>query len=73
MRGVEPAPGNPPNPGCPRSGLWFNVGLVKLPFRLWFCAMLGLAPGPAHAAELTWLTDLPRAQAQAKAEKKMHK
>lgn len=38
----------------------------------WLClgVILGLTAWPAQAAELTWLTDLPKAQAQANAEKK---
>jgi protein disulfide-isomerase len=37
---------------------------------LWLCVSFGLERGAARAAELTWLTDLPKAQAQANAEKK---
>ena len=35
------------------------------------CLTLGLALLGASAAESSWLTDLPKAQAQAKAEKKL--
>jgi phage shock protein E len=38
---------------------------------LTFAAMASLITAAACAAELTWLTDLPKAQAQAKAEKKL--
>ncbi len=37
---------------------------------IWLCAILGLAGDIVHAADLPWLTDLSKAQAQAKAEKK---
>ena len=39
--------------------------------KLVLCLTLGLALLSARAAESAWLTDLPKAQAQAKAENKM--
>ena len=39
--------------------------------KLVFTLLLGTALLRAGAAELSWSTDLPKAQAQAKAEKKM--
>ena len=44
-----------------------KVSMRKLVFTL----LLGTALLRAGAAELAWSTDLPKAQAQAKAEKKM--
>jgi hypothetical protein len=43
---------------------------MKKLFFSW-CGVLGLALLSAHAAEPVWLTDLPKAQALAKAEKKL--
>ncbi len=39
--------------------------------KLVLCLTLGLTLLAAKAAESAWLTDLPKAQAQAKAEKKL--
>ena len=39
--------------------------------KLAFCLTLGLTLLAARAAESSWLTDLPKAQAQAKAENKL--
>lgn len=39
--------------------------------KLWCCLVIGLAALQVGAAELAWLTDLAKAQAQAKEEKKM--
>ncbi len=43
---------------------------MKKPFFFW-CGVLALALLSAQAADPVWLTDLPKAQAQAKAEKKL--
>ncbi|MEO5802423.1 MAG: thioredoxin family protein [Verrucomicrobiota bacterium] len=39
--------------------------------KLVLCLLTGLAVAQLHAAELSWSTDLPKAQAQAKTEKKL--
>lgn len=44
---------------------------MKIAFtRIWLCLLLGFAAEVVSAADLAWLTDLPRAQAQANAERK---
>jgi rhodanese-related sulfurtransferase/thioredoxin-related protein len=54
----------------PSDGLRLLTRTQRAFARVFFGAIVSLAAWQCHAAELTWLTDLPKAQAQANAERK---